>query len=191
MEFKFVKVEELKDEIIEILTSMETKSSDDLACERITSIAEKLEEIVLLTKKDKVLARTPVVIKSLKEIQTFSERLLSIIRGRSWHAICVEFNPSVTMENIKLLKSTLTKSLKPEKKSKEPKAKNKHIEEEESGKLIDDIAFIKYTNKISSNPNQKADIERVKNEQAMKLSQRDKKLQLQLELREKRGDTMF
>ena len=184
MEFNFFKVEELKDEILDILEQMETNSSGDVACERITSIADKLEQIVSMTKKD----RTPVVIKSLKEIQNFSERLLSIIRGRSWHAICAEFNPSVTMENIKTLKSTLKKSLKSEKKGKEPK--NNFIEEE-SGKLMDDTDFIKYTNKISNNPNQKKDIERVKKEQEMKIIEKAKKLKRQIELRENRGNTMF
>ena len=195
MEFKFFKVEELKDEIIEILTSMETKSSDDVACERITSIADKIDEIVLLTKKDKVLSRTPVVIKSLKEIQSFSEKLLSIIRGRSWHAICSEFNPSVTIENIKTLKSTLTKSLKKSKELKEPKPMEEPKPEPiGGGGLVDDIDFIKYSNKISkisvSDKHQK-DIDRVKKEQAIKISQRDEKLKKQLELREKNRDAYF
>ena len=182
MEFKFFEVQSMKEDIFNTLTSMETASDDNTTCQNMTSIADNLDKIVSLVKKDKVLSGTPVVINSLKDIKDFSEKLHTIIRGRSWHAICAEFNPTVTMENIKVLKSILTRSLKPEKKEKTPKSKENFVDED-NGKLVDDIDWIKYTNKIAKlTPTQQANLDKKQLENKLKIEMRDKKLQRAIDL---------
>lgn len=187
MEFKFFEVQSMKEDILNTLTSMETVSDDNTTCQNMTSIADNLDKIVSLVKKDKVLNRTPVVINSLKDIKDFSEKLHTIIRGRSWHAICAEFNPIVTMENIKVLKSILTKSLKPEKKEKTPKSNGVNfVDEDDGGSLVDDVDWIKHTNKVANKnltPTQQANLDKKQLENKLKIEMRDRKLQRAIDLR--------
>ncbi len=144
MEFKHQIVEKLKEEIVDILEEMET-SSGESTCESMTKIADNLEDIVKLVKNDKVLYKTPVVINSLKDIRDFSEKLAIIIRGRSWHDICKEFSPSNTLENIKILKSTLTKANKKDKKN--PEAKTPSTQKPGDFELVDMDKWVAYKNR--------------------------------------------
>lgn len=177
MDFKFYEVQSLKEEIYNTLTSMEATTDDDMMCQKMTSIADNLEKIVLLVKKDKVLSRTPVVVNSLKDIRDFSEKLSAIIRGRSWFALCPGFNPNLTMENIKTLKSILTKSLKPEKKEKAPKTVQTFVDEDDGAGLMDDDDWNRYNIRVSHNKNKVQD--------KTKIGLMDKKLQRAIEQRDR------
>ena len=142
-----------KREMVSLITLMGVGTrSDEKTCEMIIEIAEYLEKIVKLIKKNPKIPKISEVRDTLRDVTEFSEALSTIVRSRSWHGICQEFSPQNTLEQLKKLKSVLTRSDKKDK----GRVKSPTVtvpSKEEGSSLVDDDSFLKYKNRVNRNIN--------------------------------------
>jgi len=82
-------------------------SQYESACRTMLEIANDLETVVDLVKTKSEITTIPDVVKELKIIKDFAESSSTIIRGRSWEAICGAFDPTKSLDTVKALKSIL------------------------------------------------------------------------------------
>ena len=126
---------------------LESRTSQ--ACQTLLKIATDLEDVVKVIKSNKGIPKIPEVATELKLINDFTQKLETIIRGRSWFSICREFEPTDSLDNIKELKSILKRSGK--------KTVNRRPRVTDSsdggGGLVDDEMLEEYRNR----PNRRAD----------------------------------
>lgn len=119
-------------------------SKDIDVCKTLVEISEELEKITTLVKKNKDLLKIHDAVDHLKDINEFTQRFETIVRGRSWYSMCREFEPTKTLDHIKVLKSVVKKSNRRERKR---EATGKTSETNNGGGLIDDDMIYEYNNR--------------------------------------------
>ena len=140
------KIEDAKARLVWNLMILEQHlddSHDSQACQTLLEIASDLEKVVDVTKSNKNIPKIPEVVTELKLINDFTQKLETIIRGRSWFSICREFESTDSLDNIKELKSILKRSGK-KAVNRRPRVTDNN---EGGGGLVDDDDWQEYTNR--------------------------------------------
>lgn len=119
-------------------------SNDVNACKTLVEISEELEKIATLVKTNKDILKIHEVIDHLKDINEFTQRFETIVRGRSWYSMCRVFEPTETLDHIKALKGAVKKSNRRVRKREAP---GKTPEVNNGGGLIDDEMIYEYNNR--------------------------------------------